>query len=158
MSRTFGLGATIAPSEASSKNIEGSTPWVATSDGNLELLKESIKTLNMAPSAPDENGYTLLHAAAAYNQTVILEWLSTQSVNANAQDNDGDTPLHHVEHVEAAKFLVERMNADPKLCNGNNKTALQEKLTEMEEQMDDEDSDEEDNITDLIAYLKTLNH
>jgi len=155
MSSTFGLGATTS-SEVSAQNIEASTPWVAASDGNLELLKTSIRTLNMAPSRPDENGYTLVHAAASYNQTLILEWLLTQNVDANAQDNDGDTPLHHVENVRAAKFLVERMNADPSLCNGNKKTALQEKLAEMEEQMDDEDSDEDEDTGELIAYLKTL--
>lgn len=155
MSSNFGFGA--ASSSEVAQKIEASTPWMAASDGKLEILKESLNTLRLLPSVADENGYTLVHAAAAYNQISILEWLLEQNLTANVQDNDGDAPLHHVEHIDAARFLVERMNANPKLCNANNKTALQEKLAEIKEQMDDDDAEDDvDDIKELIAYLKTL--
>ena len=154
MSSNFGFGSSKI-SETSVKNVEASTPWVAASDGDLELVKKSLKTLNMFPSVSDENGYTLVHAAAAYNQISILEWLSQQNMNVNAQDNDGDSPLHHVEKKGTAQFLVEKMNANPNLRNAKNKTALQEKMEEIK--MDDGDDDDEADAKELITYLESLN-
>mmetsp|Transcript_40996 Transcript_40996/g.46573 ORF Transcript_40996/g.46573 Transcript_40996/m.46573 type:complete len:156 (-) Transcript_40996:194-661(-) len=139
-------------------SIEESTPWMAASEGNLELLQNSIETLNITPSTGDKNGYTLVHAAAAYNQTSILEWLLQCNVNANAQDNDGDTPLHHVEHVEAAKVLVEKMEANPNLVNSDSKTALQLRMGELQEQIDDPNEDEDEDLRTVVEYLKALSN
>jgi uncharacterized protein len=139
--------------------IEECTPWVAASEGNLDLVKESLSSLNLNPDTADENGYTLVHAAAAYNQQHILRWLMDQNgVNVNAQDNDGDTPLHHVECVDAAKFLVEILKADPKVQNSEGKTALLVKQEELQEQMDDEDEDEDEELKELVNYLESLAH
>jgi uncharacterized protein len=135
--------------------IEKCTPWVAASDGNLELVQSALAALNLPPSTPDENGYTLVHAAAAYNQQHILEWLMKQEgVNVNAQDNDGDTPLHHAENVHVAKFLIETMKANPRIVNSDDETAFQVKQNELQEQMDDEDEDEDDDLKELVEYLR----
>lgn len=147
-----------ANASANDTPIEASTPWVAASDGNLDLMQRALSTLHIAPStAADDNGYTLVHAAAAYNQTRVLEWLMAQEgVNGNVQDNDGDSPLHHVEHVDAARLLVERMNANPNIVNGEQKTALQARMEDLHEQMDDDNEDEDDNLKALVDYLKTV--
>ena len=155
MSSAFGgFGQANAASDAP---IEKCTPWVAASDGNLELVQRALAALNLTPSTPDENGYTLVHAAAAYNQKHVLEWLMTQKdVNVNAQDNDGDTPLHHVENVEAAKFLIESMQAIPTIVNLEDKTAFQVRQEELQEQIDDEEEDEDEDLKELVGYLKAV--
>lgn len=155
MSSPFGgFGVTNVASDA---QIEKCTPWVAASDGNLDLVQRALVTLNLTPSTPDQNGYTLVHAAAAYNQKHVLEWLMTQKdVNVNAQDNDGDTPLHHVENVDAAKFLVESMQAIPTIVNSENKTAFQVRQEELQEQLDDEEEDEDEDLKELVEYLKAV--
>jgi len=157
MSFPCGFGGASTSSEVLT-SIEASTPWMAASDGKLELLEKSIEALDILPSTTDENGYSLVHAAAAYNRTSILEWLLQRNVDANTQDNDGDTPLHHVEQVEAAKFLVERMNVNPNLVNTNSKTALQLKMEELQEQIDDENEDEDEDLKTLVEYLKILSN
>ena len=155
MSSAFG-GFGVA-NVANDAPIEKCTPWVAASDGNLELVQKALTVLNLTPSTPDENGYTLVHAAAAYNQRHVLEWLMTQTdVNVNAQDDDGDTPLHHVDNVDAAKFLIESMQAIPTIVNSENKTAFQVRQEELQEQMDDEEEDEDDDLKALVEYLKTV--
>ena len=58
--------------------IDSSTPWVAASDGDLELLKKSLSYLNLNVGATDHNGYSLVHAAASYNQIEVLKWLMAQ--------------------------------------------------------------------------------
>ena len=70
---SFGLGQ--APIEATSTTqlIEPSTPWMAAADGNLVLLQSSLMSLGLVYSAADENGYTLLMAATAYNRRNIME-------------------------------------------------------------------------------------
>jgi hypothetical protein len=153
-----GFGVPSSPAAPESSVIKSSTPWTAASDGNLELLQESLVKLNLQPLAVvDENGYTLLHAAAAYNQIHILEWLLTtcnESVDPNVQDSDGDTPLHHVENIEAAKFLIDRLMADPNILNKDSLTPLQVRQEELQEQMEDDEEDEA--LKELVEYLKTV--
>jgi hypothetical protein len=147
-----------ATAEAGSTPVEPSTPWVAASDGNLALVQKSLSALQLQPNAADPNGYTLAHAAAAYNQIHILKWLLSQpgGCKVNAQDSDGDTPLHHVEHLEAAQFLLEQMAANPSVKNGDNKTAMNVKMEEMMEQMVDPDEDVDEELKALVEYLQHM--
>lgn len=145
----------------SSEPIDSSTPWVAASDGKLELLKQSLSLLNLTASAADESGYSLLMAASSYRQMDVLEWLLTQpNLNVNATDQDGDTALHYAPHLEVAKFLLERANIDSQIQNSEGKTALVAKREELEELMQDDDDDVDDddaqNLRDLIAYLEGI--
>jgi hypothetical protein len=157
---SFGLGSPSSqdPSSAAA-DMDASTPWMAASDGNLFLLQNSLAVLNIQVTAADENGYTLLHAASAYAQIHVMEWLIAQRVPVNAVDSDGDTALHHVEDVNAAKLLIEKGKAHPMIANSSGKTPLQVKQGDLEELMeddDDDDSDEAAKLRELISYISSV--
>ena len=162
----FGLGKpNYYPATSDQEGIEPSTPWVAAADGNLALLKLALETLNLPPSAADENGYTLLQAAASYSHLPVIEWLLDQRdqngtilVSPNQPDGEGDTSLHYASSVQAAKILVEKGQADAKIENNDGKTPLQVKQEELDELMEDEEEDSQDaeDLRELIAYLSSL--
>ena len=147
--------------ETTSEEIDSSTPFIAASDGDLALLQKSIAHLSVPTTTTDTNGLTLLHAAASYNQVGVMRWLLTQSVDVNATDNDGDTPIHHCDQMIAAKILVEEGKADYKVKNKEGQTAVQvkeEELKDIGNSMEEGDSDDEDmtNLDELVGYLKSL--
>jgi ankyrin repeat protein len=160
----FGLGRPPMPSAHpgdTNQIIDSSTPWIAASDGNLALLQHALTTLNLQPSASDENGYTLLQAAASYSRAAVMQWLvQTVAVDVNAVDTEGDTALHYADKVEAATFLL-RSGIDATILNAEGKTALQSKQEDMGEMMMDEDTEDDDadllNLRALIEYLNSLN-
>jgi Ankyrin repeats (3 copies) len=147
-------------------NIDNSTPWLAASDGNLQLMQQSLSTLNLSIDAVDENGYTLLQAAASYNNLHVLNWLLEESKLkglhsiVNAVDKEGDSALHYAEGLSAAKFLIEQAQIDVHIKNLDGKTALDTKSSELEEMKRDEDYNEDDsdvvNLKDTIEYLSSL--
>jgi ankyrin repeat protein len=146
---------------ADNQPVDNSTPWIAASDGNLNLLQHALTTLNLTPSASDENGYTLLQAAASYSRAAVMQWLiQTQAVNVNAVDTEGDSALHYADKVDAATYLVQS-GIDIALLNAAGKTALQSKQEEIDEMMADEDTEDDDvdllNLRALIEYLTSLN-
>jgi ankyrin repeat protein len=146
------------PSQQDSQ-IDESTPFVSSADGDLLLLQESLQKLNLPPSCQDGNGLTPIHSAASYNQIDVLIWLiSQEGVDINAKDNDGDTPLHYCDCLDAAKVLVEEGKADFKIRNEEGKTALETKQEELKDTDDEEDSDDEDRISlkALVNYLKEV--
>lgn len=157
---TFGLGQPPQGAAAPSiQEMDSSTPWMAASEGNLHLLQRSLSVMNVTGTLADENGYTLLHAAAAYAQSPIIEWLLLQQgIDVNATDNDGDSALHHTEDAMIAKLLVERGHINPSLQNSEGKTALQVKRDDLQELMQDEDDDSEEasKLRELIAYLSSI--
>jgi ankyrin repeat protein len=133
---------------------------MAASEGSLVLLQESLKSLNLPVSCADESGYTLLHAAAAYHQLSVMDWLLLQQerININAVDNDGDTALHYTERADVARKLIEA-GANPTIANNSDKTALQvkqEELDELIQEDEDDDSDDVMNLRELIAYLTSV--
>ena len=157
----FGFGGT-GSSQITQDEIDESTPFVAAGDGDLNLLKATLEHLNMPLSKPDENGFTICHAAAAYNHVHILQWIISEageSVAAivNAQDTDGDTPLHHCDKVEAAQTLIREGRANYTLKNNAGQTALQLKQDDFEEAVGGDDDDNMDDIfIDEIVELKEL--
>jgi hypothetical protein len=158
----FGLTKSRIPDSTEDEmliTIDDSTPWVAAGDGDLELLKRALITLNMSVNTADTNGFSFVHASAAYNQIAVLKWLIHQEgCNVNVQDSDGDTPLHHCDRLEAAKMLVEEGGADVSLKNNDGMTALQLKVEDLKAlELDEElDIDDEDYIElkKLVEYLK----
>jgi ankyrin repeat protein len=162
MTAAFGLGRPpLSSAPADNQPVDNSTPWIAASDGNLNLLQHALTTLNLPPSASDENGYTLLQAAASYSRAAVMQWLiQTQAVNVNAVDTEGDSALHYADKVEAATFLVQS-GVDTSLLNAAGKTALQSKQEEIDEMMQDEDTEDDDvdllNLHALVEYLTSLN-
>ena len=106
----------------------------------------------------DENGYTCLHAASAYNQLEIMRWLIANGANVNVGDTDGDTPLHHAEHVDAAQFLISS-GANPAAMNIESKTPLALKLEDViPDNHEDYDSDDEEQneLKRLVSYLTSV--
>jgi hypothetical protein len=148
--------------EAEAEPIDASTPYVAAGDGDLELLKASIKQLGLSPNAADSNGFTFLHAACGYGRVEIIKWLlnlnkeSDGTIDINARDGDGDTPLHHCDDFASAKLLVEA-GCDTAIKNNEGKTALDVKEDDVGE-LDEDDSDDEESeqLKELVKYLTGL--
>jgi hypothetical protein len=75
-------------------------------------------------SARDAHGYSLVHAAASYNQlSVLRELIQKYSVDVNILDEDGETALFATENTEVAKCLVEELGADVNIKNAEGFTA-----------------------------------
>eukprot|EP00536_Pseudo-nitzschia_multiseries_P000498 jgi/Psemu1/282375/fgenesh1_pg.6_\ len=148
--------------------VDVATIFSAASEGNLALLQSSMAQLNFVATTPDENGYTLLHAASSYGQLGVMKFLldnldrNNPSCTAfvNAGDNDGDTAFHYAGSTDAARMLVEDGRIDTKKTNGQGKTALQAKKEELDEMMQDEDIEDDDEDVEiaqqLVAYLSSL--
>ena len=149
--------------------IDQYTPYIAASEGDLTLLKRALDSLGVSVSLKDENGLTLVHSAASYNQLDVLEWLLCDEENArfidvNAADSDGDTPLHHCDTVDAARYLIEVGRANFNIKNHSGFTALQVIEEELQEYLGGSDNDDDDddddsrvgNLRDLVNYLKSL--
>lgn len=78
-----------------------------------------LSTHSNLASVSDFSGYSLLHAAASYNQLSLLRALvQTYNVDVNIRDSDGETPLFVAETLATAKCLVEELNADVNAQNG----------------------------------------
>lgn len=133
--------------------IDSSTPWMAAADGNIALLQESLTQLQLPVTAADENGYTLLQAAASYGQIELMQWLLSRlprpNEDVNAVDQEGDTALHYATTVEACKLLL-AAGIDPGTRNQAGKTAMEAKQEELQDMMDDDDDFDADD-TDAVA-------
>ncbi|KAL6942573.1 hypothetical protein ACO0QE_003752 [Hanseniaspora vineae] len=118
--------------------------WIAASDGRQDLVENYLAN-GLSAVAKDPNGYTPMHAAASYGHLQLLEFLvNKHNGDINVRDEDGDTPLHHVEDAATAKFVIEQLHADPNLRNNEHLTALDNLLQ-------DSDSDPQ-----LVEYLKSV--
>lgn len=97
--------------------------WIAAADGDEAAVLGFLSRDPSAINSLDENGYTVLHAAASYNHIALLKKLVLEhGGNVDIQDHDGDTPLFVAETVEVAKTLVEELHADPTHRNGSDLT------------------------------------
>lgn len=119
--------------------------WVATADNDIELVQKYLESGEFNANSKDPNGYTPMHAAASYGNIDLLKILTKAGGDINIQDSEGDTPLHHVEDVETAKFIVEELKADFKTKNNEGQTAAAY-------------IEEEDEFPDLATYLRSLTH
>lgn len=83
-------------------------------------------------SARDAHGYSLVHAAASYNQlSVLRDLVQKYNADVNILDEDGETPLFATEKVDVAKCLVEELGADSSIRNSEGQTA-EDKIGEEE--------------------------
>ncbi|KAK6454385.1 ankyrin repeat-containing domain protein [Scheffersomyces xylosifermentans] len=120
--------------------------WVAAADNQKTLVESYINSGEFTPNSKDPNGYTPIHAAASYGHIGLLKYLiNEKNGDINIQDSEGDTPLHHVEDLKAAKFLVEELHADYKIKNNDGLTAAQY-------------IEEDDEYPEVVDYLKSLAH
>lgn len=117
--------------------------WIAASDGRGDLVENFISTNpNITANTKDPNGYTAVHAAAAYGHIDLLRKLCKDlSGDINIKDNDGDTPLHHTEDMNTAKVIIEELQGDLSIINNEGKTAL-------------EVAEEDGEFPELIQYLR----
>ncbi|KAH9865545.1 hypothetical protein J1614_009130 [Plenodomus biglobosus] len=107
-----------------------------------------LSTLSQHPhlaSARDAHGYSLVHAAASYNELGVLrDLIHRYNVDVNLLDEDGETPLFAAEKVAVAKCLVEELHADVSIRNSEGKTA------------EDKIGEEEGDTHEVYHYLRTL--
>jgi ankyrin repeat protein len=158
------FGFASSPSNQPRQQIDDSTPFVAASDGDLQLLQQSLTHLSLNVNIADSNGLTPLHSSSSYSQLEIMRWLFTQNANVNARDNDGDTPLHHCDDVEPIKVLIQEGKANYTIKNEEGNTVLEAKEEELREyyastrddEMDSDDEDDVDNLKKIIKYLKEI--
>ncbi|AQZ13763.1 YCR051W [Zygosaccharomyces parabailii] len=117
--------------------------WIAASDGKIPLVDQLLQqNYHGNANVKDPNGYTPVHAAAAYGHIDLLRKLCKQyGGDINIKDVDGDTPLHHCEDPITAKVIVEELGGDTTLTNGEGKTALQA-------------VEEDGEFPELIQYLR----
>jgi len=63
----FGLGSSRLPDGAAGSDedvVDGGTPWVAASEGNLPLLQTALTRLQLPPTTADAHGYTLFQGTS----------------------------------------------------------------------------------------------
>lgn len=118
--------------------------WVAAADNQIEDVETHLNA-GLTPNSKDPNGYTPIHAAASYGHTELLKLLISRGGDINVQDNEGDTPLHHVEDLDTAKIMIEELKADHKIKNNEGQTPA-------------EYIEEDDEFPELAQYLRSLAH
>ena len=99
--------------------------WIAAADNQRQIVEQYINSNEYTPNSKDPNGYTVIHAAASYGHLNLLQYLIEKGGDINIQDNEGDTPLHHVEDLKTAKYIVEKLGASYKIKNNDGLTAQQ---------------------------------
>lgn len=117
--------------------------WIAASDGRTSTVEKLLQeSYQRDGNVKDPNGYTPVHAAAAYGHIELLRKLCQEyGGNINVKDNEGDTPLHHCEDVHTAKVILEELGGDISVQNEEGKTALQS-------------AEEDTEFPELIRYLR----
>lgn len=107
-------------------------PFLLAVDKPQQLLTLLREKPHLA-AEQDEHGYSLLHAAASYNQPEILRVLVNEfNVNVNLKDEDGETALFVCESVECAKILVEELHIDTSVRGEEGQTAREKIVSEEE--------------------------
>ncbi|RYP18424.1 hypothetical protein DL765_003936 [Monosporascus sp. GIB2] len=104
-------------------------PFLLAADNPTALLSLLRENPSLA-SGQDDHGYSLVHAAASYNNLDLLRTLIREyHVDVNLRDEDEETALFVVETVDAAKVLVEELGADLTIKGSEGYTAY-EKIAE----------------------------
>lgn len=94
----------------------------ATKNSDLDMIQFLLRHTAM-PTAPNNNGNTLLHyACKQQNSEAIVRLLLNYPFDINAKDSIGNTPLHLVCCKETAHLLLDA-GADPNIVNINGLTA-----------------------------------
>ena len=93
--------------------------------GEIPAAFEGAKNLNLdVNSSLDHDGRTPLHSAALNSSASIVGLLLENQAVANAQDNNGDTPLHMADDLEVARLLIARGRSNVNIPNNVGSTPL----------------------------------
>jgi ankyrin repeat protein len=77
----------------------------ASSEGDLEKVKEFLKKEAVEINEKDHNSFTPLHIAAGQNHWDIVIELLQHGADPNAQDDEGNTPMHLAAEGNDLKIL-----------------------------------------------------
>jgi myosin-5 len=89
-------------------------------DSDIDLMIEIIDRSDdplVLVNAPNLDGRTALHVAVEANNLHAIQELLKRSAVSNAQDNDGNTPLHISSKTDVVKLLLEEGKANPNIPN-----------------------------------------
>ncbi len=95
-------------------------------NGDLEQIKVLIKKDPGLKKSKDNRNCTLLHFAANGGHMELVRYLLSEGADINAQDLDGDTPLHWVTYKPkpaVAEILIKN-GADLNIKNRNRRTPI----------------------------------
>lgn len=114
------------------EQIVPSTPLPVSTDQEMQDLHASIRQGNrqsfdellrqtseicLLINQGDHYGRTALHLAVLTARLDMAETLISKGAVVNAQDEDGETPLHLAENVFATEFLLKKGKANPNIPN-----------------------------------------
>lgn len=88
--------------------------------GNRNLFDRVIQTssrLCLLVNQGDQYGRTALHLAALSLRADMVEVLIIKGAVVNAQDDDGETPLHLAENAAVTEVLLKKGRANPNIPN-----------------------------------------
>ena len=89
-------------------------------NGNVCLMNELIKKSKdfvLLVNSPNLDGQSALHIAVQSDNVGAIQDLLEKSAVANAQDTDGNTPLHLCTAKESIRLLLEVGSANPNIPN-----------------------------------------
>ena len=91
-------------------------------NGDLAGLVRVMESMQVSLKYQDENGFTLLHHAAFYNQPAIIQYLLDSGLDINQVDVDGNTPLHCAiknGYIETMQCLLNHKGVDTTIVNSD---------------------------------------
>ena len=102
------------------------SPFFYATANHTDLLKDMLAYKKVDPNIHDADGDTLLHLAAASNQSEYVPILLGAGANPNMRNNNGNSPLHSAALHSQCKSIQLLLNnkANPNLTNNYSETPL----------------------------------
>jgi ankyrin repeat protein len=91
---------------------------------HLDQVLQQTSEVCVLINQGDKYGRTAMHLAAIGLDIEIAEVLVSRGAVVNAQDDDGETPLHLAENAKMTEFLIRKGKANPNIPNVDGICAL----------------------------------